>query len=172
MILGAVLAGGRSSRFGSDKALALWQGRPLIAHVAGRLLTICPIVVLCGRAYAGMDAIPDRPAPDLGPLGGLNAALHHAAVHGFDRVLTAPCDAPSLSDELLSTLAATPNSFLREMPVIGCWRSADAASLDRLLAENGSRSVRSWAETTGAVALALSPPPNINQSGDLVRLNR
>ena len=36
--LGAVIAGGRSSRFGSDKAMALWQGRPLIDHAIDRLV--------------------------------------------------------------------------------------------------------------------------------------
>jgi molybdopterin-guanine dinucleotide biosynthesis protein A len=170
MILGALLAGGRSSRFGSDKALAPWEGRPLIAHVADRLRTICAAVVVCGRDYGLSLAIPDRPAPDLGPLGGLNAALHHAAAHGFDVVITAPCDAPALSDELLAALAEIPNRFVGALPVIGCWRSADAALLDRFLAEGGSRSMRSWAEKVGAIALDLPAPVNVNRPGDLDRL--
>ena len=36
-LLGAILAGGRSSRFGSDKAFALLNGKPLIDHVIAAL---------------------------------------------------------------------------------------------------------------------------------------
>jgi molybdopterin-guanine dinucleotide biosynthesis protein A len=72
-ILGAVLAGGRSSRFGSDKAMAMLDGRPLIDHAiaAG---PHCAAVVVCGRDHPGHVCLADRPAPDMGPLGAINAA--------------------------------------------------------------------------------------------------
>ncbi len=51
-------------------------------------------------------------------------------------------------------------------------RSSRCARMSAGIMPSTSRSVRSWAETTGAVALDLPPPPNINQPGDLVRLSR
>ncbi|MBA3896663.1 MAG: NTP transferase domain-containing protein, partial [Sphingomonadaceae bacterium] len=63
MILGAVLAGGASRRFGSDKALAMRDGRPLIAHVVDALATQVDAVVVCGRDWGGLPSIADRPAP-------------------------------------------------------------------------------------------------------------
>src|SRR3546814_13961187 len=75
-LLGAVLAGGRSSRFGSDKALAMLDGRTLLDHAAAALGAHVETVVICGRHVPGMTGLADRPAADMGPLGGLNAALH------------------------------------------------------------------------------------------------
>src|SRR5579872_4815856 len=99
-ILGAVLAGGRSSRFGSDKAAALIDGRPMLEWVIDALAPQVDDVIICGRASPGRISVAYRPRPDLGPLGGLNAALHHAAANGFDAVLSVPCDTPRLPADL------------------------------------------------------------------------
>ena len=71
MILGVVLAGGRSSRFGSDKALAELGGKPLLAHAVERLGAWCDDVVVAGRETAAARGIADWPRPDMGPLGGI-----------------------------------------------------------------------------------------------------
>ncbi|MGK2284557.1 molybdenum cofactor guanylyltransferase [Pedomonas sp. V897] len=111
--LGAILAGGESRRFGRDKAEARLAGKRLLDHVAGQLAPqVDALVVVGGPARAGYDALPDRPAPGLGPLGGLNAALHEAARRGLAWVLTAPCDAarlpPDLAERLMRGLGAGP----------------------------------------------------------------
>lgn len=171
-MLGAILAGGRSTRFGSDKAEAVWRGRALLDHVGDRLGSVCAKVIVCGRTHDNFEAIVDRPAPDLGPLGGLNAALHFAAANGFSHVLSAPCDAPCLSDLTLAELFATQdNAYLNAMPVIGCWRADTASLLDHHLRGSHGRSMRSWAERVGAVALALPAPPNVNRPADLEALD-
>ena len=173
MILGAVLAGGRSSRFGSDKAQAVWGGRPLLDHVVARLAGVCSAVIICGRDADTIPSIPDRPAPDLGPLGGLNAALHHAAAAGYDRVVVAPCDTPLLDDDLLAALtSATRDVFLATMPVIGSWQSAHADLLDAHLRSDANRSMRGWAEAIGATPLHLPAPPNVNRPFDLEGLDK
>ncbi|MDO6416722.1 molybdenum cofactor guanylyltransferase [Sphingomonas sp. BIUV-7] len=172
MILGAVLAGGRSSRFGTDKALALWRGRPLIEHVVAALQSVSQTIVICGRAHGSAAAIPDRPMPDLGPLGGLNAALHHARAHGFDRVVTAPCDTPLLDEGLLDLiLSSAGDAWLADMPVIGIWRSEHAAALDAHLQGGGDRSMRRWARLIDARPLAYAAPFNINRPADLEMLD-
>lgn len=168
MMLGAVLAGGQARRFGSDKALAEWRGRALIDHVATALAPHVDALVVCGRDHPGVVSIADRPHADLGPLGGISAALHHARAHGHAFVLSLPCDTPLIDEALLDALAGAGNSaFLAAMPVIGLWESRHADALDRLLAGDGSRSIRSWAESIGAAPLELGRPLNINRREDL-----
>jgi len=60
-ILGAVIAGGRSRRFGGDKALALFEGRKLLDHVIDGLGKQSDSLVICGRVVPGQDCIADRP---------------------------------------------------------------------------------------------------------------
>lgn len=173
MILGAVLAGGRSRRFGGDKAAAMIDGRAMIDHVVAALSPLVDRVVVCGRAHATLTGLADRPAPGLGPLGGISAALHHAAAHGFDRVLTLPCDTPTISATTLTALLrAERAAVVADCPVIGCWPAELAPALDALLAAGGDRSVRAWARRAGAVALPLPAPANVNYAGDLVDLHQ
>ena len=54
MILGAVLAGGLSTRFGSDKALAELDGHTLIARAVDALSGWCEYVVVVGRDAWGV----------------------------------------------------------------------------------------------------------------------
>jgi molybdopterin-guanine dinucleotide biosynthesis protein A len=49
--LGAIIAGGKATRFGSDKAAALLNGRPLIEHVADGLREQVDALIVCGRAW-------------------------------------------------------------------------------------------------------------------------
>ena len=171
MILGAILAGGRSRRFGSDKARALLDGRALIDHVASALAPHVDRVIVCGGAHAGLPTVPDRPEPDLGPLGGINAALRYAEEHGFARVITLPCDTPVLDAGLIALLAARGDAaIVGECPVVGVWPSRLAPDLDRFLADSGDRSVRAWARAADAISLSVSPPPNINSPADLAHL--
>ena len=83
-LTGAVTAGGRSSRFGSDKALAPLEGRTLLERACASLQA-CPTRLLIAQpgryvlpAHLGHWAThPDR-RPGEGPLAGLESALTHA----------------------------------------------------------------------------------------------
>src|SRR3546814_5673419 len=59
--LGAVLAGGRSSRFGSDKALAMLGGRTLLDHAQAALRPHCDALIVVGRG----EGLADWPQPDM-----------------------------------------------------------------------------------------------------------
>lgn len=168
--LGAILAGGAAQRFGSDKALAAWQGQTLIDHVRGALARHCDAVLLCGRA--GEDGVPDRPEAGRGPLGGLNAALHAGAARGYDRVLVAPCDTPALPEALLAELAASADSaIVGALPVLGLWETALAPVCDAYLAGGGRASMRAWAAHAGARTIDWPTPiANINSRDDLAGL--
>lgn len=165
--LGAVLAGGQSRRFGSDKALAMLAGRPLLDHALTALRPHCDRLLIVGRESDVMASAPDRPAPGLGPLGGIAGALAFAAAHGFDAVLTIPVDCPRLSGELV-TLLAPPPALLAAQPVIGLWPVTALTALDAQLADGGDRSVRAFAHRIGARAVAGEfDLPNINRPEDL-----
>lgn len=173
-LLGAILAGGQATRFGSDKALALLDGRPLIDHAATALRAATNSVIVCGRAPGpeGLVAIPDWPEPGLGPLGGLCAALRHAAAGGHEAVLSIGCDTPVLPRTLLDRLTAGAGArFLRQAPIIGCWPATLAEDLSQHLAAGGDRAVYRWALRVGAVAIdAGGDLPNVNRVDDLARL--
>ena len=164
-LLGAVLAGGRSSRFGSDKALAMLGGRTLLDHAMAALAPHVETVVVCGRA----GGLADRPAPDMGPLGGLNAALHHALAEGYDAVLTTGCDMPVYPAGLAQALVGEGAAVLKGQPLAGFWPAALAGELDAHLAEENNRSIRGWLERIGArvVDRADLVLPNVNRPEDL-----
>lgn len=104
--VGAVLAGGLSTRMGSPKALAELAGRPLVSRVAATVGSagLEPVVV----------AKPDSPLPKLDcrvlsepaeprhPLTGLVTALDASAGRG---VVAIGCDMPLVPAQLLSWLA-------------------------------------------------------------------
>jgi molybdopterin-guanine dinucleotide biosynthesis protein A len=170
-LLGAILCGGRSTRFGSDKALALLDDRPLIEHVRATLAEQADAVIACGRAVAGLDWVADRPQPDLGPLGGLNAALHVAAARYFDAVLSVPCDAPRLPTDLVRQLTGEVPAYVADLPVIGLWPVALAPLLDQHIAADTRRSMRGWAGCAGARPVTLMAPiPQANTPAELDRL--
>lgn len=106
LVTGAILAGGRSSRFGRDKALEPWRGRRLIEWVALALGGCGERIVVGGTAkrygFLGLEVVPDA-IPEAGPLGGLATALDHAR---FERVALVACDMPALTPEFWVVLAS------------------------------------------------------------------
>ena len=165
--LGAVLAGGRSSRFGSDKALAMLDGQSLLDHAQAALRAHCDAVIVVGRGD-----IADWPRTDMGPLGGIAGALRHAAAGGFDQVLTAPVDCVRLPADLRARLEPGP-ACLAAQPVIGLWPVAALGELEKMLEGAGDLAVRAFARRIAARAVASDfAPPNINSVADLDRLAR
>ena len=161
-ILGAIFAGGAARRFGSDKAAARIAGVAMIEHVAASLAPQCDALVVVGRKWPGLTAVPDRPRPGLGPLGALAGALAYAAVQSHELVLTSGCDLPDLPGDLVARLSPA-TAIVRGQPLIGLWRSADAGALAAWLEDGGDRAMRGWIAAIGARAVALDrQPSNIN----------
>ncbi|MBY0302509.1 MULTISPECIES: molybdenum cofactor guanylyltransferase [Sphingomonas] len=171
-ILGAVLAGGRSSRFGSDKALATWRDTALIDHALASLSPHVADLLVVGRTDARVRTAPDLPYPDLGPLGGIAGALEVAAREGFDAVLTTACDTPRLPPALVAALLGQDAAHAAEAPTVGLWPVRLAAPLLDRLSAGGDRSIRGWAREAGAVAvLPGAVLANVNTPDDLARLD-
>ena len=173
-VLGAILAGGQSSRFGSDKALADLGGQPMICRVAEALAPFVDEVVVCGHPTPppGLISVEDKPHSGLGPLGGLAGALFQARAYGHAGVLSVGCDTPILDADLLRQLAdANRATFVTDAPIIGYWPAALYDALIGHLATDPRRSMRGWTAATGADPIALPQPiPNVNTPADLERL--
>jgi molybdopterin-guanine dinucleotide biosynthesis protein A len=171
-VLGAILAGGQSRRFGSDKAHAMLAGRSLFDRVVDILRPQTEGLVLCGRECPGMTRLADRPGAGTGPLGGLNAALHYAHRWGFDAVLCVPLDVHPLPGNLRVMLEGPDARVLMVQHAVGFWPSHLHHALERLLAQ-GSYAFRSWIEVSGAVRVSdeMLGLANINKPEDLRRLS-
>ena len=116
-VFALVLAGGRSSRFGREKAVEPLQGRPLIDWVAEALqagtggLAVSAHPGSGAAAYAaarGLPCLADPPDGSLvgGPLAGVAQGLRWAAAGGAGWLATAPCDTPFLPPDLVARLVA------------------------------------------------------------------
>ena len=103
---GVILAGGRSSRMGTDKALIEFDGEPLGERVLRMLRAACdPILVASGDGRRlgslGVPQVADVVA-EAGPLGGIVAGLEAAET---DLVAVVAVDMPFASAEVLRLLA-------------------------------------------------------------------
>lgn len=172
MILGVVLAGGRSTRFGSDKALAEVDGHTLLSIAVDTLAGWCEHVVVVGRETAPAPTLPDWPRPDMGPLAGLAAALHLAVDEGYEAVLSCGVDSLALPDNLPALLGAGP-ACLAAQPVIGIWPASSVQAIEAILHGPEPHSLYRFAEAIGARMVEVAQPPaNINTPDDLAGLQR
>lgn len=98
-ILGAILAGGLSSRMGTDKAGLSVAGGTLLDWMHDKLRrTGLAEIVVCGAPHGFADRIPHR-----GPLGGLHSLGHRYPAR---QALVIPVDMPLVSEQTLTTLIA------------------------------------------------------------------
>ncbi|MBU2289322.1 MAG: molybdenum cofactor guanylyltransferase [Gammaproteobacteria bacterium] len=168
-LLGAVIAGGQSRRFGRDKAAEPIFGQPMIEHVARALGEQTERLVVCGRGWERIECIEDRPRAGLGPLGGLNAALYLANCGGYDAVLCVPVDVLPVPRDLYELLGGDEPGVFETQYLIGFWPTFCAKPLDDFL-RNGGRAVHDWLDLANArrvvEPVALT---NINRPSDLKR---
>ena len=167
MILGVVLAGGQSTRFGSDKALAELGGHTLLNRAFDTLTGFCELVVVAGRERGPGHCIPDWPRPNMGPLAGIAAGLHLARDEGCDSVLTLGVDSVGVPDNLLELLSPAP-AYLESQPVIGHWPAGAVDAIETLLLSDARHSMLAFAGAIGATPVKTgAKPANINTPADL-----
>lgn len=191
-ILGVILAGGRSSRFGGgDKTLAEFDGRSILSRVISRFRPQVGRMVLNVngdlRRFAefGIETISDGENPELGPLSGLLAAMDWAATQApaADLIATVSSDVPFLPVDLVQRLDAARNegaaiaeSAGRRHPTIALWPMHLRSKVADALARR-ALSVNRLAADLNAVAVPfpmrnidgqeIDPFFNINTRDDL-----
>jgi len=154
-IAGYVLAGGGSTRFGRDKALVEFDGKPMLLRMCELVEAITgkvEVVAAQGK-YSTIheDSIPDR-WPGEGPLGGIITALQDAREQDPKRAwcLIVGCDMPFLTREWLGFLVeraltsdaevVAPRSAQGLEPLCACWRVSSEKELEQVF-ESGIRKV-------------------------------
>jgi molybdenum cofactor guanylyltransferase len=154
-VAGYVLAGGGSARFGRDKALVEFGGKPMLARmiqslqcVSGKVKVVAPPGKYAGY---GVQLVADR-WPGEGPLGGIITALEDAAKSSerseWDLIVS--CDMPFLTRDWLRFMAERtaksdaqvllPHSKSGPEPLCACYRTDGAVKL-RAAFESGIRKV-------------------------------
>jgi molybdopterin-guanine dinucleotide biosynthesis protein A len=159
IVHGFVQAGGGSTRFGTDKALARLGNKTMLQRTGELLASVCDDVTVVAAAGKYADApwpvIADR-WPGEGPLGGILTALHHVSDAGLVEktqdaegdscpfALILSCDMPFLTAEFLRFLTdralaseaaiIVPEVGGRLEPLCACWcsgaRTAVQAAFD------------------------------------------
>lgn len=165
--LGAVLAGGQSSRFGSDKAFADAGGQTLVDIALATLSVQCDAVCVVGRKLPGATSLADWPVGGMGPLAAIAGGLRHARQAGFGQLLSVPVDAPDLPRELRALLEPAP-AHLLQLPVAGLWPIGALSLLEAMLSRPGRHAVRDFASAIRSRPVELDRPvANINTPADL-----
>lgn len=118
-----ILAGGRSSRLGRDKASELLLGRSLLQHVIDRVAPLVQELIIVRAPNQQLPPIESPRAvqviedayPGTGPLGGIYSGLLAAVA---ERCLAVACDMPLLSPPLLQELQRRAAACDVVMPVL------------------------------------------------------
>lgn len=183
-ILGAVLAGGRSSRFGRDKGLARLAGERLVDRAADTLRKVCDAVVVVSsrpeHEVEGALRIPDL-RHDLGPLAGIESAMRHAEAVGAAAVFVLACDLPTVDASVVRSvvdgIGAAPAAAPRRdgppgfEPLCAVYRTSCVDVASRLLDE-GVRGAHALFEQVGGRTVEMEGAPallNVNTPSDLER---
>jgi molybdenum cofactor guanylyltransferase len=192
-VAGLVLAGGRSVRFGGEKAVAQLDGVPLLLLAARRLQTSCASVAINVRPdteaealakASGLPTLYDAAGDASGPLAGVKSGLIWAATIGALSLAVSPCDVPLLPEDTFARLiegaeggAAMAETAEGRQPLCALWPVAALPLVIEVL--QGGAHPPTWQvlERLGARKVRFDPPEafaNINTRDDLaaVEVNR
>lgn len=188
-VVGVVIAGGRSLRFGGEKAVAQFAGKPLLLWAVKRLARACSQVAVNARpgteaaalaAAQGLALLHDAPGDPDGPLSGVKAGLAWAMAQGAATLAVSPCDAPMLPDDLYVRLVAAAGSGAAmaasaegRQPLCAAWPVSALPALTAALADGAHPATWRMLEAVGAVPVHFDSPQafaNLNTREDLQRL--
>ncbi|MFM7177487.1 MAG: molybdenum cofactor guanylyltransferase, partial [Bacteroidota bacterium] len=99
-----ILAGGQSSRMGTDKALVPFRGMPMMQHSIRLLSDLFTSITIVSNHEShhqfGLDVIPDA-FEKIGPLGGIIAGLRHSTT---ELNFFMACDMPMVTSPIIKSL--------------------------------------------------------------------
>ncbi|MDB2655276.1 molybdenum cofactor guanylyltransferase [Candidatus Pelagibacter bacterium] len=187
-ILGVVLAGGKSLRFGEDKSQVKLNNKSLIDHILSEILTeFKELLIVSNNSIEfnkseNISIISDF-KNNLGPLGGVLTAMKWIKDNNKDYqwISTFPTDTPFFKKQILKDFHDKINLkngklfFIKSNNtrhnIFGLWSIDLADKLEKDL-ENGDRKVEDWANKIGVNIIDMQfkkndPFFNINTKEDL-----
>jgi molybdopterin-guanine dinucleotide biosynthesis protein A len=186
---GLLLAGGASSRFGAEKAVAPFGPGLLMDRPLQALAGTCDGVAVSARLgsgaaevaeTSGYPVLADPQGAPAGPLAGILAGLQWASAGGAQWLATAPCDAATLGQagvaELLAVAAQTGGAAAAASargvePLIAVWPVDRAlAAVRSALAGGEHPPVRRLLQVLGLTEVGGFDGVNVNAPADLMAL--
>ncbi len=185
-ILGVVLAGGKSKRFGEDKSEIVLNGKTLIEHTLDKIKSKFKEIVIVSnnQNFKEHITIKDCIEGHLGPLVGVLSAMKWIKKnnYSYDWIATFPCDTPffniSLIDEFIKYSKLNKNllyfarSDQKRHNIFGLWSLKLIKTLEIDITKNQYRKVEKWANKIGVKTInipykEIDPFFNINTKKDL-----
>ena len=189
-ILGVVLAGGKSQRFGEDKCQVKLGDKLLIDYILSEIIDEFKEVLLISNNkikynYSNKISLVEDTKKGLGPLGGILTAMKWIKENNksYKWISTFPSDTPFFKKQIL-------NNFLEEIKnyegklffinsndtrhnIFGLWSIDLLERLEKDL-DNGERKVEMWANKIGVKSINMKfenkdPFFNINTKEDLTK---
>ena len=144
-----ILAGGKSSRFGTDKSMLTIHGERMIETQVAKCRSLCDeVLILCGEKEKfhldGVREVPDI-CPGQGPLGGIMAGMLDSRAELF---FVLACDMPMFSVELAQKLlekcgdghdACIPRDGERLEPLCAVYRKSALPHIQQMLSQGEHR---------------------------------
>tara|TARA_Y100000590_G_scaffold439547_1_gene563721 strand:- start:616 stop:1227 length:612 start_codon:yes stop_codon:yes gene_type:complete len=187
-ILGIILAGGKSSRFGEDKSIAKLGNKTLIDHTISKIENKFNEILIISnnkeynfkskKIYVVQDFIKGQ----LGPLVGILTAMKWIQIKkkNYKWIASFPCDSPFFKEKLVIDLQKKIkttskkliflNSKKKRHNIFGLWSVDLIKTLEEDL-KNGHRKVEAWADKVGYESININSEKfdmflNINTKND------
>ena len=193
-IIGIILAGGKSSRFGEDKSNIKLGNKTLLNHTVDRIEKEFSEVLIISnnkkhnykneKIYTIKDCIEGQ----LGPLVGILTAMKWVKENkkNYKWIASFPCDTPFFDNKLISKLKLKTketskkliflNSDKKRHNIFGLWSMDLIETLEKDI-KNSFRKVEIWADKVGYESININTEKfdrflNINTKEDLEKAER
>ena len=188
-ILGIILAGGKSSRFGEDKSIAKLGDKTLLDHTINKIENEFTEILLISNNKEfnfknnKIHVVEDCIEGQLGPLVGILTAMKWVIKNkkNYKWIASFPCDTPFFDVKLISELKIKVketskkliflNSDKKRHNIFGLWSVDLIETLEEDI-RNGLRKVEIWADKIGYENININTKEfdmflNINTKEDL-----
>ena len=189
-ILGVILAGGKSSRFGSNKADAHLGDKTLLEHIISKVeKNFLEVLIVSNKESIKINKknvflVKDFIKGQLGPLIGILSAMKWIEQNNkkYKWIATFPCDTPFFDDSIIEKLKNCSisndhllfflNSRKKRHNIFGLWSLKLIDILEEDIRSNNFRKVELWADKIGVQKIEVNTEGfdkflNINTLGDI-----